>query len=62
MKKVGYLVLLFLVILIVSGCSNKEVTKEKQEKNKYITGTAAEDDNITLDATKITKTATFVTG
>lgn len=62
MKKVGYLVLLFLVILIVSSCSNKDVKKEKQEKNKYITGTADEDDNITLDTTKITKTATFVTG
>ncbi len=32
MKKVGYLVLLFLVILIVSGCSNKEVKKEKNKK------------------------------
>ena len=32
MKKVGYLVLLLLVILTVSGCGNKEVKKEKQEK------------------------------
>lgn len=60
MKKVGYLVLLLLVILTVSGCGNKEVKKEKQEKNKYITVTADEDDNITLDTTKITKTATFI--
>ncbi len=32
MKKVGYLVLLLLVILTVSGCGNKEVKKKNRKK------------------------------
>lgn len=56
MKKISQLILILILVLTVNGCS----TKTKETKNKYLTVKANEDNNIILDTSNITSTATFV--
>lgn len=59
MKKISQLILILILVLTVNGCSTK--TKEtKKQRNKYLTVKANEDNNIILDTSNITSTATFV--
>lgn len=60
MKKISYLILILILVLTVNGCSIKTKETKKQVENKYITVKANEDNNIILDTSKITSTATFV--
>ena len=60
MKKISYLILILILVLTVNGCSIKTKETKKQVENKYLTVKANEDNNIILDTSKITSTATFV--
>ena len=60
MRKISYLILILILVLTVNGCSTKTKEVKKQVENKYITVKANEDNNIILDTSKITSTATFV--
>ena len=60
MKKISYLILILILVLIVNGCSPKTKETKKQIENKYLTVKANEDNSIILDTSKITSTATFV--
>ena len=60
MKKISYLILILILVLTVNGCSTKTKEVKKQVENKYITVKANEDNNIILDTSNITSTATFV--
>lgn len=60
MKKISQFILILILVLTVNGCSTKTKEVKKQVENKYITVKANEDNNIILDTSKITSTATFV--
>lgn len=60
MKKISQLILILILILTVNGCSTKTKETKKQIENKYLTVKANEDNNIILDTSNITSTATFV--
>ena len=60
MRKISYLILILILVLTVNGCSTKTKEVKKQVENKYLTVKANEDNNIILDTSKITSTATFV--
>lgn len=60
MRQISYLILILILVLTVNGCSTKTKEAKKQVENKYITVKANEDNNIILDTSKITSTATFV--
>lgn len=60
MKKISFLILILILVLTVNGCSTKTKKVKKQIENKYLTAKANEDNNIILDTSNITSTATFV--
>ena len=60
MKKISQLILILILVLTVNGCSTKTKKVKKQIENKYLTVKVNEDNNIILDTSKITSTATFV--